>query len=168
MNNTKHILLIIIGVLSMSCSKDVDYGLDKSLARPENLQYDEVNSTDTDLSVYWDATKALNSGAVSFTVELVKDKIGLDVNPPSQIVLKSDAINDAAIFSGFKKGQKYHVRARANYHDAKYSDWTWIMTGDSLAVIRFGAGIVNETVDVVQKPSSSLNWASSRQLAVNY
>lgn len=83
MNNTKHILLIIIGVLSMSCSKDVDYGLDKSLARPENLEYDEVNSTDTDLSVYWDATKALNSGAVSFTVELVKDKIGLDVNPPS-------------------------------------------------------------------------------------
>lgn len=45
MNNTKHILLIIIGVLSMSCSKDVGYGLDKSLARPENLEYDEVNST---------------------------------------------------------------------------------------------------------------------------
>ena len=30
MNNTKHILLVIIGVLSMSCSRDMDYGLDKS------------------------------------------------------------------------------------------------------------------------------------------
>ena len=72
MNNTKHILLVIIGVLSMSCSRDMDYGLDKSLARPENLEYDEVNSTNTDLSVCWDATKALNSGAVSFTVETIR------------------------------------------------------------------------------------------------
>lgn len=168
MNNLTYKILVAIGIISISCSKETEYGLDTSLAKPENMQYDEVNSTDTDLSVYWDGTKALNSGAVSFTVELVKDELGLDVNSPRQIVLKEDAVNDAAIFSGFKKGQKYHVRARANYHGARYSDWSWIMAGDSLAVVRFGSGIVDETVDVVQRPSSSLNWASTRQLAINY
>ncbi len=152
----------------ISCEKAVEHGLDTSLPGPVNMTYDEVNSNDTDLSVYWDGTAAVSAGATSFTVELVKDLVGTDVNPPEQIILTDAPINDAAIFSALKKGQKFYVRGRANYTGARYSDWSWIMDGDMPGVVKIGTGIVDESVEVLQKPSATLNWASSRQLAINY
>ena len=129
----------------ISCEKAVEHGLDTSLPGPVNMTYDEVNSNDTDLSVYWDGTAAVSAGATSFTIELVKDLVGTDVNPPEQIILTDAPINDAAIFSALKKGQK-----------------------DMPGVVKIGTGIVDESVEVLQKPSATLNWASSRQLAINY
>lgn len=171
MNLSKHIMAMIAGMvscLSISCQKSYEYGLDTSLPGPENLMYDEVNSTDTDLSVYWDGEQAIASGAVSFTIELTKNTLGTEVNPPKQIVLVKDAINDAAIFSGLKKGQKFYVRARANYPEARYSEWIWITNNNAIGVVKVGSGVVDESIDVIQAPSAKLNWASSRQLAINY
>ena len=172
MKTHRYIITFACGIAALafflSCEKEVEHGLDTSLPAPADMAYDEVNSTDTDLSVYWDGQAAISAGATSFTVELVKDLIGTDVNPPEQIVLTGAPVNDAAIFSALKKGQKYYVRGRANYTGARYSDWAWIMNGESPGVVKVGTGIVDESVEVFQKPSASLNWASSRQLAINY
>ncbi len=169
MRSITKLFFLVAGIfLFNSCQKDPSYGLDVKLKGPDIVEYDSQNSTDTDLSIYWNGKSAENSGAVSFTVELLKTSLGIDVNPLKQVVLVSDQVNDAAVFSGLKEGQKFYVRARANYPKARFSDWTYIMSGDTAAVVKVGTGVVDESIDVMQRPSAKLCWASTRQLALNY
>lgn len=169
MRSISKLFFLVIGICFFnSCQKDQSYGLDVKLKGPEVVEYDSQNSTDTDLSICWNGISAENDGAVSFTVELLKTSLGIDVNPLKQVILVSDQVNDAAVFSGLKSGQKFFVRARANYQKARFSDWTYIMSGDTAAVIKVGTGVVDESIDVIQRPSARLCWASSRQLALNY
>lgn len=165
----KQILMAVLSILPIvSCNKNPDFGTDSSLPVPESINVDVENSTDTDLSICWDGTKAMNAGAVSFTVELQKNYHACDAQPIFKIVLVSDPVNDAALFTAMKKGDKYLVRVRANYPKAKYSDWVWLKDGEDIAVVKIGEGIVDEPISFVTAPSSRLNFASSKQLGINF
>lgn len=166
--NTLSVILFLLIPVIISCEKEISPGLDKSLAAPAELQYEEENSTDSEMSFIWDGEAAMSQGAVSFTVEMLKSKLGIDAVPIRSIVLANNPINDGVRFDGLKKGQKYFVRARANYTKARYSDWTWVMNNDTIGVVKVGSGPVNESIDVLQTPSLNLSWASSKALALKF
>ena len=141
------LLMLVFSTFLVACQKEYRYGLDKDLATPLDLSYDEVNSTSTDLSITWNAETAISEGAVSFTVELLKTELGYDANPIKQIVLVKDEINDAALFMGLRDSEKFYVRARANYPGARYSGWVYLKDQDKPAVVKVGMGIVDEPID---------------------
>lgn len=151
----KRILAISLAAAAFvfaSCTKeDVNSGVDASKPGVTDLAYDDINSSKDALAFTWDASEAIAAGATSFTVQLMKTVDGSDAtnydNKLSQTVQVTDSPNDAVIISGHSAGQKYTVRARANYPRSVYSDWFWLQNGSEMAVVKVGTGIVNESLN---------------------
>lgn len=151
----KRILAISLAAAAFvfaSCTKeDVKTGVDASKPGVTDLAYDDINSSKDALAFTWDASEAIAAGATSFTVQLMKTVDGSDAtnydNKLSQTVQVTDSPNDAVIISGHSAGQKYTVRARANYPRSVYSDWFWLQNGSEVAVVKVGAGVVNESLN---------------------
>lgn len=151
----KRILAISLAAAAFifsSCSKeDVKTGVDASKPGVTDLAYDDINSSKDALAFTWDASEAVAAGATSFTVQLMKTTDGSDAtnydNSLSQTIQVTDSPNDAVIISGHSSGQKYTVRARANYPRSIYSDWIWLQNGSEKAVVKVGAGVVNESLN---------------------
>lgn len=166
MKMMKYFLTVPLSILLLyACAKEPGYGTDPSLPGPVAFVYDGENSSDTDMAFSWDASEAISAGARSFTVEVLSNASGFDVNPDHRIVLCSDAINDCASFTGYKKGLKYYIRARANYSAARYSEWVWLMDGDEKAIVKVGTGLVDPYEDLV--PASQLGFRSAHQIGIN-
>lgn len=151
----KRILAISLAAAAFvftSCTKDdVKTGVNASKPGVTDLAYDDINSSKDAIALTWDASEAIAAGATSFTVQLMKTMDGSDAtnydNNLSQTVQVTDSPNDAVIISGHSKGQKYTVRARANYPRSIYSEWFWLQNGSEIAVVKVGEGIVNESLN---------------------
>ena len=119
-----------------------------NLAVPREVTYDAVNSTDRILAVYWNATAALDGGAVSFTVQVSTDAYFFDGDGGSLIsrqILVSDSPNDAIMVTGLTAGESYFLRVAAVYPGPARSEWVYLSGADGkpVAVIP-GSGLVEE------------------------
>lgn len=163
--------LILIG-LSSCQEKEVFTGEDSSKPGVTELAYDEINSSDDVIAFTYNNDAALKQGATSFTVQLLKKTDGSDgdnYDPAlTAVVMAEDTPNSGAIIAGKKKGQKYLVRARANYAKSVYSPWTWLMDGADTAVVKVGTGVVKEDLDILTAASAQLVYATSKALNVQF
>ncbi|MCQ2115546.1 MAG: fibronectin type III domain-containing protein [Bacteroidales bacterium] len=147
MKSTKILIAAVMTVLCLAgCKKDVFTGIDGSKACVTDFNYDEVNSTASAVSLYWNAEDAIKAGATSFSVQLAEyeDFRDVDMYSPSiaQTVQATALIYDAAILSGLKEYKMYYARVRANYPRSIYSDWTVLKKDGAIACISVGHGLV--------------------------
>lgn len=136
-----------LAVFLSSCKDDdPTVGIDSGMPVPADVTYDEINSGNSSIAVYWDAKQAISAGATSFTVQLVKtaDSVG-DVydTSVSKTILTTASLYDATSFEGLTAGRIYYVRIRANYPRSVYSDWTFCTVNGEPARIMVGKGCVS-------------------------
>jgi hypothetical protein len=117
-----------------------------SLSAPESVTYDAPNSTATVLAIYWDATKALENGAVEFHVDVATDEFFFSGDGGTLItrdIPVSSSPNDAIMITGLTSGQSYFVRVAAVYPGPSKSEWAYLngANGKPVAVIP-GTGLV--------------------------
>lgn len=117
-----------------------------SLSAPESVTYDAPNSKPTVLAIYWDATKALENGAVEFHVDVATDEFFFSGDGGTLItrdIPVSSSPNDAIMITGLTSGQSYFVRVAAVYPGPSKSEWAYLngANGKPVAVIP-GTGLV--------------------------
>ena len=138
-------------LLLAGCDIDKPYerisGIDSSKARPENLELDVDGMSATSISVFWDGKKAVDEGALSFTVQLTDslDSAGDNYSSLAKTIMATDEagnINEACSFSKLTKGDRYFVRIRANYAYSVYSEWVYLKRDDIIVQVSVGNGLV--------------------------
>ncbi len=150
-----------LSVVFGACTKtdNVDAGVDLNAAGPNVVTYDEVGSSSSTLAVYWDAAPAINAGATSFTVQLLKNledtPDSYDASVSQTLLVNSNYVGspavqegdkvacDQAVFANLAKGKIYYVRVRANYPMSKMSKW--VLCSDEAgeaARIKVGKGLI--------------------------
>ena len=138
-------------LLLAGCDIDKPYerisGIDSSKARPENLELDVDGMSATSISVFWDGKKAVDEGALSFTVQLTDslDSAGDNYSSLAKTIMATDEagnINEACSFSKLTKGNRYFVRIRANYAYSVYSEWVYLKRDDIIVQVSVGNGLV--------------------------
>lgn len=150
--NHKNIFLaaaVIVTSLFSGCVKEEDViGPDSSLPGADEVTYDPMNSSSETIAVVWNADRAVNAGAASFTVQLVTSPTAEgDVydTSMSQNIKIEDGMYDLTQFSNLSEGKIYYVRLRANYPGSRFSLWSFAANEDgSPARIKVGKGIVPE------------------------
>ncbi len=144
-----------------STTPDVDCGEKPEMAGPANVVWYEAGSSSSSLAVVWDAAGAINAGATSFTVQLLKDanETPDPYNSSNSVVVlattnyegsanvtEEDAKKDPCdqgVFSNLVKGKCYYIRVRANYPGSIYTPWVFCANEDGTpARIKVGKGIV--------------------------
>ncbi|MBQ9463362.1 MAG: fibronectin type III domain-containing protein [Bacteroidales bacterium] len=144
----------VTALLFSGCKKEeVFTGIDKNKAVVTDFAYDETMSSETQISLVWDAVDALKAGAASFTVQLARNEDFSDASnykpefsmydTPQGVTIQSDAnVTDGIVISNLKEYDRYYARIRANYPRSIYSDWTVLKDGDDLACVSVGHGLV--------------------------
>ena len=149
-----------------STTPDVDCGEKPEMPQPVDVVWYEGGSSTSSLAVVWDAAPAINAGATSFTVQLLKtvDETPDPYGSSSVVVMAStnyeDSPNvteedakkdpcDQGVFSNLVKGKCYYVRVRANYPNSVFSPWAFCSKDGEPARIKIGKGYVpaNEEED---------------------
>ena len=117
-NRSLAAVLVVFAGLFTSCQEELQTGIDASSPAPEEFTYDLDFSAENTLAVYWDAKKAIEAGATSFTVQLTpedNDNRGDNYNTNvSKTLQVTDDIYNAATFKGLAQDAIYYVRVRAN------------------------------------------------------
>lgn len=150
--NYKNIFLaatLIVGSVFSGCMKEeIAPGIDNSLPGADEVAYDPMNSTSEAIAVIWEADRAIDAGAVSFTVQLVTSPTAEgDVydTSMSQNIKIEDGMYDLTQFSNLSEGKIYYVRVRANYPGSRFSPWEFAKNDDGQpSRIKVGKGIVSE------------------------
>ena len=148
LNKLFFVVITMLGLSLNSCLKQEEpVGFDSSLPGPEEVTYDEMNSTSEIIAVLWNPDKAVNNGAISFTVQLVKgvDQEGdLYDSSISQVIQidPEEGMYDLTQFSNLTEGKIFYVRARANYLGSRFSQWQFATYDGKPARIKVGKGIV--------------------------
>ena len=140
-------------VLSSCKDDDPTIGIDSGMPAPIDFVYDEMLSSNTSISVSWNAERAIAAGATSFTVQLIKsiDAVGdiYDNNTTkggmSTTIDVTDKENNLCAFNGLKAGRIYYVRIRANYPRSVFSEWILAGAAGAPARIKVGKGIVPDS-----------------------
>ncbi|MBR7183611.1 MAG: fibronectin type III domain-containing protein [Alistipes sp.] len=149
-----------------STTPDVDCGEKPEMPQPVDVVWYEGGSSTSSLAVVWDAAPAINAGATSFTVQLLKtvDETPDPYGSSSVVVMASTnyegSLNvteedakkdpcDQGVFSNLVKGKCYYVRVRANYPNSVFSPWAFCSKDGEPARIKIGKGYVpaNEEED---------------------
>ena len=161
-----------MAILTASCVKEVETGIDPNMVPPKDVTYDETNSTSTSLGFYWEVDDAIKAGAVSFTAQIIQDEeIGGDAytGKTSQTFKASSRPNDGAIFNGLNENAKYYARVRANYPHSLYSEWIYVTGPDGKpAVIKLGTGLVSEGIQTITGASARCIDATSTTAVVQW
>ena len=149
MKNFAYILAALL--LAASCRssdpvRDLLLARTANLAAPEDVTYDAPNSKATVLAVYWDATSALENGAVEFHIDVATDEFFFSGDGGTLItraVPVSSSPNDAIMITGLTSGEPYYVRVAAVYPGPSKSEWAYLngTDGKPVAVIP-GKGLV--------------------------
>lgn len=147
------VLAMLAVVLSSCKDDDPTVGIDSGMPAPFDFVYDEMGSSNTAISVSWNAEQAIAAGATSFTVQLIKsvDAVGdvydndIKKGGMSTTIDASANPHDLCTFNGLKAGRIYYVRVRANYPRSVYSDWVLASAAGAPARIKVGKGIVPES-----------------------
>ena len=147
------VLAMLAVVLSSCKDDDPTIGIDSGMPAPVDFVFDEMLSSNTSISVSWNAERAIASGATSFTVQLIKsvDNVGdvYDNNTTkggmSTTISATDKENSLCAFNGLKAGRIYYVRMRANYPRSVFSEWVLASAAGAPARIKVGKGIVPES-----------------------
>ena len=135
----KKILTAISLVLMLAaCSKN-DPVRDALLEKVSNLEtvkgvsYDDSYSTNTTLSIYWDAEAAIKAGAASFNIVVSEemfeyvDESGATSSLSFSVKVK-DTPNDALLITkGIVAGTPYFVKVCAVYPGPAKSEWTYLL-----------------------------------------
>lgn len=148
----KHLAYILAAlVLAASCRstdpvRDLLLARTANLAAPADVTYDAPNSNATVLAVYWDATSALENGAVEFHIDVATDEFFFSGDGGTLItrdVPVSSSPNDAIMITGLTSGQSYFIRVAAVYPGPSRSEWAYLNGADGkpVAVIP-GKGLV--------------------------
>ena len=100
---------IIIG-----CKEEDHFGIDSSKPAPKEFTYDEDNSSETSISVYWDDASMIDAGATSATVQLTTELNNGDVydNSVTHTIVYNDEkvkVKNATTFTGLKKFSQYYI-----------------------------------------------------------
>ena len=164
---------VLAAILLSGCKDDEEYGIDASKAAPEEVTFDESNSSATVLAVYWNAKQAIAAGAASFTVQATPTENGGDNydTSVSQTLASTATVNDAATFSNLAAGVSYYLRVRANYPNSVYSSWVYVSENNEpkLFQVTLAAPVLSNVI-----PSSetiSFSWAkvtSATSYSVEY
>jgi hypothetical protein len=138
-------------LIAVSCGtrdpvRDLLLARTANLSAPESVTYDAPNSTATVLAVYWDATRALESGAVEFHIDVATDEFFFSGDGGTLITRDlpvSSSPNDAIMITGLTSGQSYFIRVAAVYPGPSKSEWAYLngSNGKPVAVIP-GTGLV--------------------------
>lgn len=133
---------IIIG-----CKEEDHFGIDSSKPAPKEFTYDEDNSSETSISVYWDDASMIDAGATSATVQLTTELNNGDVydNSVTHTIVYNDEkvkVKNATTFTGLKKFSQYYIRVRANYPRSVFSDWVYITQDNEPVQLVLGYGFV--------------------------
>lgn len=133
---------IIIG-----CKEEDHFGIDSSKPAPKEFTYDEDNSSETSISVYWDDASMIDAGATSATVQLTTELNNGDVydNSVTHTIVYNDEkvkVKNATTFTGLKKFSQYYIRVRANYPRSVFSDWVYISQDNEPVQLVLGYGFV--------------------------
>ena len=147
------VLAMLAVVLSSCKDDDPTVGIDSGMPTPIDFVYDEMLSSNTSISVSWNAERAIAAGATSFTVQLIKsiDAVGdiYDNNTTkggmSTTIDATDKENNLCAFNGLKAGRIYYVRIRANYPSSVFSEWILASAAGAPARIKVGKGIVPDS-----------------------
>lgn len=147
------VLAMLAVVLSSCKDDDPTIGIDSGMPAPVDFVFDEMLSSNTSISVSWNAEQAIASGATSFTVQLIKsvDNVGdvYDNNTTkggmSTTISATDKENSLCAFNGLKAGRIYYVRMRANYPRSVFSEWVLASAAGAPARIKVGKGIVPDS-----------------------
>lgn len=143
-----------------STTPDVDCGEKPEMPQPVDVVWYEGGSSTSSLAVVWDAAPAINAGATSFTVQLLKtvDETPDPYSGSSSVVVMAStnyegSLNvteedakkdpcDQGVFSNLVKGKCYYVRVRANYPNSVFSPWAFCSKDGEPARIKIGKGYV--------------------------
>ncbi len=176
MKSTKSLLasLILIASAFTGCQQDelIQPGIDQSKPVPEEFSYDEINSSESALAVYWNAEKAIKANVQSFTVQLLTDSNNGDNydDEKSKTVKITDDVYDATIFSGtnIKTYDQYYVRIRANYRNSVYSDWVYLTLNGNPVKCEVGFGYFSEEYPTVNEYEYDDVYSSSTKMTFGY
>lgn len=133
--------------LFIGCEEEEHFGIDSSKPAPKEFTYDEENSSETSISVYWDDASMIEAGATSATVQLTTELNNGDNydNGVSHTIVYSDEkvkVKNATTFTGLKKFSQYYIRIRANYPRSVFSDWVYIAQDNEPVQLVLGYGFV--------------------------
>ena len=175
-------LSVVFGACTQNDSK-VDAGVDANAAGPNVVTYDEDGSSSSTLAVYWDAAPAINAGATSFTVQLLKNledtPDSYDASVSQTLLVNSNYVGspavqeghkvacDQAVFANLAKGKIYYVRVRANYPMSKMSKWVLCADEAGLpARIKVGKGLIGED-EIEDKTAPTAKMVDGRTTAAD-
>lgn len=93
--------------LFIGCEEEEHFGIDSSKPAPKEFTYDEDNSSETSISVYWDDASMIEAGATSATVQLTTELNNGDNydNSVTHTIVYSDEkvkVKNATTFTGLK------------------------------------------------------------------
>ena len=137
----------LVSSIIIGCKEEDHFGIDSSKPSPKEFTYDEDNSSETSISVYWDDANMIDAGATSATVQLTTELNNGDVydNSVTHTIVYSDEkvkVKNATTFTGLKKFSQYYIRVRANYPRSVYSDWVYITQDNEPVQLVLGYGFV--------------------------
>lgn len=137
----------------ISCTSEPCPGENSDKPGVTGLSYDDLKSGDKSISVFFFNEDAVEAGAASFYVQILRvenggDNYNVRVNdkdPYSSVLLSvNDDPNDECDFVNLVPGDQYQVRARANYPGGYFSPWTYLQVSDGEAgIVEVGYGLVN-------------------------
>ena len=137
----------------VSCTSEPSPGEDKDKPGVTGLSYDDLKSGPKSITVFFFNEEAVEAGAQSFYVQILKvekggDNYNVRVNdkdPYTAALLQVSADpNDECDFGNLTPGDQYQVRARANYPGGTFSPWTYLQVSDGeIGIIEVGYGLVN-------------------------
>ena len=164
-------LIAVFAMMSVAlcgCAPEENFGVDANVPTPSELAYDEIGSSESSISVCWDATAAVQAGATSFTVQLLTSA-GATADPYDATVSKtvlvpkdpeSTAIYDAVLFEGLLQGRSYWIRMRANYPNSIYSNWVTLNdAAGEPARIKVGHGIAGKDDPLTAQVKGGIGFA---------
>lgn len=159
--------------LFIGCEEEEYFGIDSSKPAPKEFTYDEDNSSETSISVYWDDASMIEAGATSATVQLTTELNNGDNydNSVTHTIVYSDEkvkVKNATTFTGLKKFSRYYVRIRANYARSIFSDWVYLTYNEEPSPFEIGVGFIDKNSPVVENISYNESSASPTALAFNY
>lgn len=151
----KRTISLIIPLMAVICScENQDPVREEMLRRSANLPvvtdvgYDDQSSTSTSLAIYWEAQKAIDAGAISFSIQLSEDEYFFEGEGSTLKTYErkvSEYPSDAILISSLTSGQEYYVRVASVYIGPNRTEWANLC--DSLgrqAPVIPGKGIVEE------------------------
>ncbi|MBQ7709415.1 MAG: fibronectin type III domain-containing protein [Bacteroidales bacterium] len=137
----------------ISCTSEPSPGEDSDKPGVTGLSYDDLKSGPKSISVFFFNEDAIEAGASSFYVQILRVENGgdnydvrvNDKDPYTSVLLSAtDYPNDECEFKNLVPGDQYQVRARANYPGGSFSPWSYMQVSDGeIGIVEVGYGLVN-------------------------